>query len=194
MYVKTAFFLAKNWKRAPRASTEGYLVVAASTPTSDKLVQPNPTPLFPAYFRLAAAELTHICTGNSFFQKNMLPTNVWRFQQGGGGEGRVGGETQPGGEQHWLLVQQWEEEEEGEAGGEEHQSGGGDGQLQGHHQHQLQFQVQRFFTNIFLITIINIIITRCEAYQATASEDQKADLFVSLADEGFQVFVNIIKI
>ena len=29
---------------------------------------------------------------------------------------------------------------------------------------------------------------------STASEDQKAELFDSLADEGFQVFVNIIKI
>ena len=44
-----------------------------------------------------------------------------------------------------------------------------------------------------VITITKINITRCEAYQAmvhsTASEDQKAELFDSLADEGFQVFV-----
>ena len=36
-----------------------------------------------------------------------------------------------------------------------------------------------------------MIIPRCEAYQAmvhsTASEDQKAELFDSLTDEGFQV-------
>ena len=76
-FIKTAFFSRKIENGRPVLALRDIWWLPLARQLLTNWFNPTqPHYIFPAYFRLAA-ELTHICIGNSsFIQKNMLLTNV----------------------------------------------------------------------------------------------------------------------